>query len=187
MSDTNQGPGWWQATDGKWYPPAPAGGPGPAPSQYCTNCAAPVAVGASACISCGFNPVAQRTYCGACSAPTALGQVVCTSCGRAVGGGSPYATGGSAPYGSKSKVAAGLLGIMLGSFGAHKFYLGRTNAALIMLGVSLAGICTGIFLLIPLFAWSAMSVIGIVEGIIYLTKSDQEFYEEYVVSEKDWF
>jgi len=21
MSDQSQGPGWWQATDGKWYPP----------------------------------------------------------------------------------------------------------------------------------------------------------------------
>ncbi len=30
MSDTSQGPGWWQASDGKWYPPdqVPAGGPG---------------------------------------------------------------------------------------------------------------------------------------------------------------
>ncbi len=28
MSDTSQGPGWWQASDGKWYPPeqAPGGG-----------------------------------------------------------------------------------------------------------------------------------------------------------------
>jgi uncharacterized membrane protein len=30
MSDTSQGPGWWQASDGKWYPPesAPGGGGG---------------------------------------------------------------------------------------------------------------------------------------------------------------
>ena len=32
MSDTSQGPGWWQASDGKWYPPeqAPGGGASPA-------------------------------------------------------------------------------------------------------------------------------------------------------------
>ena len=31
MSDTQQGPGWWQASDGKWYPPDQQ--PGPAPGQ----------------------------------------------------------------------------------------------------------------------------------------------------------
>lgn len=29
MSDTSQGPGWWQASDGKWYPPAEREQPGP--------------------------------------------------------------------------------------------------------------------------------------------------------------
>jgi len=39
VSDTSQGPGWWQASDGKWYPPeqapgyqAPAAPTGPAPA-----------------------------------------------------------------------------------------------------------------------------------------------------------
>ena len=31
MSDTSQGPGWWQASDGKWYPPEQA--PGAAPQR----------------------------------------------------------------------------------------------------------------------------------------------------------
>lgn len=32
MSDSSQGPGWWQASDGKWYPPdqVPGGSPQPA-------------------------------------------------------------------------------------------------------------------------------------------------------------
>jgi uncharacterized RDD family membrane protein YckC len=40
MSDTSQGPGWWQASDGKWYPPetattpAPTGGTGTGMSPY---------------------------------------------------------------------------------------------------------------------------------------------------------
>jgi len=29
MSDTSQGPGWWQASDGKWYPPAAVSGAPP--------------------------------------------------------------------------------------------------------------------------------------------------------------
>ncbi len=31
MSDVSQGPGWWQASDGKWYPPQPAAAPPPGP------------------------------------------------------------------------------------------------------------------------------------------------------------
>lgn len=33
MSDTSQGPGWWQASDGKWYPPEQAPGAAPQPAQ----------------------------------------------------------------------------------------------------------------------------------------------------------
>jgi hypothetical protein len=41
--------------------------------------------------------------------------------------------------------------------------------------------------LVPFVASVAMSVIGVVEGIIYLTKSDQDFYETYAVQKKEWF
>jgi len=48
MSDAPQGPGWWQASDGKWYPPeqqpaAPAGGPPPAYGAPGAGFAAPQA------------------------------------------------------------------------------------------------------------------------------------------------
>ena len=143
--------------------------------MFCTNCAAPTQAGALVCTNCGFSPKTQRNFCGACGRPTLPGQVACTSCGSAVG------TGGSgAQYGDKSKVAAGLLGILLGAVGIHKFYLGRTIPGLIMLLVSLIG---GI-LVIPALI---MGIIGLIEGIIYLTKSDEQFYNEYVVKSKDWF
>lgn len=80
----------------------------------------------------------------------------------------------------KSKVVAGLLGIFLGGFGIHKFYLGYTQAGIIMLLVTLIG---AIVIVGPL----AMAVIGLIEGIIYLTKSDQAFYEIYVVGNRPWF
>lgn len=41
MSDYSQGPGWWQASDGKWYPPQPAAG-GPPPPPYGQPYGAPV-------------------------------------------------------------------------------------------------------------------------------------------------
>jgi TM2 domain-containing membrane protein YozV len=79
--------------------------------------------------------------------------------------------------GSK-KIAAGLCGLLLGSLGIHKFILGYTGAGIIML---LASVLTcGI-------AAPIMHVIGIIEGILYLTKSDQQFYNDYVLGRKEWF
>ena len=76
------------------------------------------------------------------------------------------------------KVAAGLCAIFIGSFGIHKFILGYTSAGLIMLLVSLLTCGIGIFV---------MHVIGIIEGIMYLSKSDAEFYQTYMVGKKEWF
>lgn len=83
---------------------------------------------------------------------------------------------------SNKKLAAGLTGVFLGAFGVHKFILGYTKPALIMLVVSLAGgvITCGI-------ASFVMGVIGLIEGIIYLTKTPEEFKLMYIEAEKDWF
>lgn len=91
----------------------------------------------------------------------------------------------SATPGSKSKVTAGLLAIFLGGLGIHKFYLGFTGPALVFLLVNTVGfLITWILAFIPNFA---LGVIAFVEGIIYLTKSDEEFHQLYVVQKKQWF
>jgi TM2 domain-containing membrane protein YozV len=79
---------------------------------------------------------------------------------------------------SNKKMAAGLTGIFLGAFGVHKFILGYTKSAVIMLGASL--LTCGVGYLI-------FQVIGIVEGVKYLTKSNVEFQAEYLDAKKDWF
>jgi len=76
------------------------------------------------------------------------------------------------------KIPAGICGILLGSFGVHKFILGYTGAGLIMLLVSLLS-C---FVAAPL-----MTLIGLIEGILYLTKTDEEFVRTYVQARKEWF
>ena len=83
---------------------------------------------------------------------------------------------------SNKKLAAGLLGIFLGSFGIHKFVLGCNNAAIIMLFVSLAGgvVTCGV-------ATGLMSIIGLIEDVIYLTKTTDEFRESYLDQQKPWF
>ena len=79
---------------------------------------------------------------------------------------------------SNKRMAAGLTGIFLGAFGVHKFILGYAKSAVIMLGASL--LTCGVGYLI-------FQVIGIVEGVKYLTKSNVEFQAEYLDAKKDWF
>jgi len=83
--------------------------------------------------------------------------------------------------GADKKITAGICAILLGAFGVHKFILGYQTPGIIMLAVSLVGL---ILCGIPS---SIMAVIGLVEGIIYLTKSDEEFVATYVNSKKEWF
>jgi len=64
----------------------------------------------------------------------------------------------------KSKVTAGLLAIFLGGFGVHKFYLGKPLMGLLYL----------------VLCWTYVpSIIALIEGIIYLTKSDEAFAAKY--------
>jgi len=84
--------------------------------------------------------------------------------------------------GDNKKILAGILAIVLGGFGVHKFILGYNKEGFILLGVTiiLGAITCGI-------GASAAWIIGLIEGIIYLTKSDDEFYNTYQVGKKPWF
>ncbi len=77
--------------------------------------------------------------------------------------------------GADKKVLAGVLGILLGGFGVHRFILGDTQGGLIRLGIGIVS------------CFSISGIIGLVEGIIYLTKSDEEFVQTYLVEKKAWF
>ena len=84
------------------------------------------------------------------------------------------------------KILAGILGILFGGLGIHKFILGYNKEGGILLGATLVGIllsCVGVGLLI---VW-VPGVVGFIEGIIYLTKSDEEFYNTYQIGKKPWF
>jgi len=85
--------------------------------MFCRNCGKAVAELAVMCVSCGLPPSAGKQYCQHCGAQTNPPAEVCIMCGvrLAVAG---------APGETKSKLAAGLLGIFLGAFGIHKVLLG---------------------------------------------------------------
>jgi TM2 domain-containing membrane protein YozV len=70
------------------------------------------------------------------------------------------------------RVVAGILAILVGGLGVHKFYLGQTTAGIIQLLSS---------------CFFIGGLIGLIEGIIYLTKSDEEFVQIYQIEKKAWF
>ena len=73
----------------------------------------------------------------------------------------------------KSKSTAGILAILLGGFGGHYFYLGKPIAGIVFLVVNLLGF----FLIFPsLIIW----ILSIIQGIMMLTMSDQDFNNKYV-------
>ncbi|MES2996952.1 MAG: NINE protein [Verrucomicrobiota bacterium] len=76
--------------------------------------------------------------------------------------------------GADKKLVAGLLGILLGGLGIHKFYLGYTKEGIIQI-------------VITLVTCGAGSLVGLIEGILYLTKPDAEFVATYVTGRKGWF
>lgn len=82
------------------------------------------------------------------------------------------------PTQESKRVLAGVLGIVLGALGIHKFILGYTTQGIIMLLISV--LTLGILSFIP-------GLIGLIEGIIYLTKSDDDFVQTYQINQKPWF
>lgn len=88
---------------------------------------------------------------------------------------------------ASKKIAAGVCGIVFGGLGIHKFILGFNGAGAIMLSLWLACTVTGMCLIVPILGTIALNIIGLVEGILYLTKSDEDFYQLYAVQRKEWF
>lgn len=78
------------------------------------------------------------------------------------------------PPGSEKKIVAGIFGILLGGLGIHKFYLGYTKQGIIQIVITIVTCGIG-------------GLIGLIEGIIYLTKSDDDFVNTYITGKKGWF
>ena len=76
--------------------------------------------------------------------------------------------------GAEKKIVAGILGILLGALGVHRFYLGDVVGGIIRIVIS--------FVTCGFVSW-----LGLIEGIIYLTKSDEDFVEQYINQKKGWF
>lgn len=127
---------------------------------FCKNCGEAYSTDeAVLCVKCGVKKGFGSYYCSHCGEPVTPGADVCLSCG--------VATNNGISLTGKSKVAAGILGIFLGCFGVHNFYLGYTSKAVVQLVLTIVGIlftCIGIGVLLVF----AVEIWGLVEGIMIL-------------------
>jgi TM2 domain-containing membrane protein YozV len=73
-----------------------------------------------------------------------------------------------------NRTTIGIVGLCVGAFGVHRFMLGDTTGGILRIVIT-AVTC------------GAGGMIGIIEGIIYLMKSDAEFEQTYVIGKKAWF
>ena len=97
---------------------------------------------------------ADEKFCESCGEAVKIKAVVCPKCGV------PQKRN----LAEKNKVVAGLLGIFLGGFGAHKFYLGKVGMGFLYL----------------VFTWTGIPwIIGFIEGIMYLSMKEEKFAEKY--------
>lgn len=115
--------------------------------MYCRNCGQAMDPNAAVCVHCGFKKGQGTAYCSNCGAQTQPGATFCPNCGA------PLAQ--YTPDQQKSKMTAGLLGVLLGGLGVHNFYLGYT-------GKGIAQICLS-------FCCGAGYIWGLIEGIMIFT------------------
>ena len=115
--------------------------------MYCKNCGNTMDDNAVICVKCGCAKGTGTSYCHNCGQPTLPGAAVCTNCGVSLA--TPAANGNQ-----KSKMAAGLLGIFLGGWGVHNFYLGYTGKAIAQIVLT--------------FCFGIGAIWGLIEGIMIL-------------------
>ena len=123
------------------------------------------------CTKCGAVNDDMAQFCSNCQAPL-----------TAVAGGgyqpmqavNPGAMTDWKALGADKKIVAGICGILVGGFGIHKFILGYSTEGIIQIVISV-------------LTCGAGGIIGLIEGIIYLTKSDEDFVRTYIQNKKGWF
>ena len=100
--------------------------------MYCKHCGNQMEDIAAICVKCGVAAGQGVNFCQHCGAQTAPGAAFCTTCGAPLGqvAPQPVAPAGTQP---KSKMAAGLLGLFLGAYGVHNFYLGNTGRGVLQI------------------------------------------------------
>ena len=132
--------------------------------MFCRNCGKELSGSPEICMNCGAKPMRGTGFCPGCGASTTPLTEICVKCGAGVGKG---LAGDISP---KSRLAATLLAGFLGLFGAHRFYIGKTGTAVVMLLLGIVGCATvwvfglGLVFLIPVWIWAFVDFIFAIIG-----------------------
>ncbi|WP_459808426.1 NINE protein [Halopiger thermotolerans] len=136
--------------------------------KHCSNCGEQITADAEVCTHCGVNQTISlegsyeersenEKYCVDCGTLINKQAELCPDCGVR----QPSVDGGSA---NSDKVAAGILALLVGGLGAHKFYQGNVTLGVLYL-------C---------FFWTGIpALLGLVEGILMLIADDDEYEKKY--------
>ncbi len=118
----------------------------------------------SGAINQGATKRSDEKFCHECGAVIRVKAEICPKCG--VRQPMTSSSVGMLPNG-KNKLTAGLFALLLGGIGVHKFYLGKVVQGVIYL----------------LFCWTFIpAIVALIEGIVYLTMSDEEFAAKYATA-----
>ncbi|WP_135663900.1 TM2 domain-containing protein [Halorhabdus rudnickae] len=134
--------------------------------KYCINCGVEIAEQADVCTECGVD---QSTTLDGAHGDRGRDERYCVSCGELIYKQSEICPecGVEQPSigsGDTDQVAAGILAILLGGLGVHKFYQGNTRNGVLYL-------C---------FFWTTIpALLGLVEGILMLVADEDEYEEQY--------
>ena len=110
-------------------------------------------------------------FCNRCGVQIEDGKNLCNNCAAADAG--MQKSSGSSNGGSP-RVLAGIMGILFGGLGIHKFILGYVSEGVVQL-------------LLSVITCGAAGIIGFIEGIIYLARDDRKFEETYIRNHRGWF
>lgn len=128
--------------------------------KTCPQCGAPIDPGATECKFCGEKIVTQQAAQQINTQQATFAQPQPQVIIQQAAPQQIYVSGINPAWPIKSKTAAGVLAILLGGLGVHKFYLGKIGMGILYL----------------LFCWTGIpSVIGLVEGIMYLCSNNENF------------
>ena len=107
-------------------------------------------------------PGIQTKFCFACGGSIDARAEICPRCGvRQHATPNPFGTTSAS---GKNRVTAALFALLLGGIGIHKFYLGKAGQGILYL----------------IFCWTFIpAILGLIEGIVYLTMSDDDFLRKY--------
>jgi len=157
--------------------------------MFCRTCGKEIDETMNVCPHCGMESLEGSKFCSGCGAETKPEAEFCVKCGKKLAKAgveevsvepAPAAAAGEIPekplpeartgeVSEKSRLAATLLAFFLGQLGIHRFYLGKTGTAVVMLILGVLGWATvwfgiGLIFLIPVGIWALVDFILAVAG-----------------------